>query len=478
MKIALLNPQWQYGEYVKGIRSGSRWPHTRKLFFNIYPFPFPLAYASSLLKKEGHEVLLKDCIAEDIHNERLLEILDNFRPDAIFFETMSPTYKYDKDLIDLIRQKTDTIIITGGQLSTSFPEKILQHADFAIAGECEMALKVMADNCFKKEACSKIPGVSFIKENKLHRTPPELITELDTLPWPDRDFGEIKKYQENFASVFPNASMLSSRGCPHKCSFCLESYVFNHKPNFRKRNVKDVVDEMEFLKIEYGIKEIYFDDTSFTVNRPRVHEICKEIIGRSLKIKWSCMADSKVDYETLKLMKESGCTGIKIGVESINEPTLKSINKPMNSNHAVACAENCQKLGIFIHGTFIIGLPDETPETIDETINFAFNNKFNWMQFSPAIPYPGTPFFNKAKENGWLINDSWDNEKISENVNLEYPGLSSDLIRNKLNKARKKLNKRVFSNFSLIKKYLKLAIYLKDKHSLKIILRRFISIFQ
>jgi radical SAM superfamily enzyme YgiQ (UPF0313 family) len=477
MRIAIVNPVWIHGPGMTAIRSGSRWPHVRRNFFNIYPFPFQLAYASSLLKREGHEVYAKDCIATNTLNEQLLSELTAFKPDIVFFETTNPTFKYDVEFIAKVRENISCRIFAGGQLATSFPEKILAFTDGAIAGECEYVLKAICDRIDKNFPLDGIPGLSIILNNKLITTPPELIANIDDLPWPDRNIGPARVYQDNFCAHFPSAQMITSRGCPHRCSFCMESYVFNHKANFRRRKISDVVDEMEMLKRTYGVKEIYFDDTSFTVDRPRVHELCGEIINRKLKIKWSCMADTKVDFDTLKVMKASGCRAIKVGVETVNPETLQAILKPVETEHADTCVDNCKKLGIFIHGTFILGLPGETETTLDQTIKFAFTKGFDWMQFSPAIPYSGTPFYEEAKKKGWLVKEEWDDECLKTNVNLSYPQLPKTVIEKKLVEVRQRLSKRILLRPQLAFKYIKLLIHLRDISLIKVVIRRILSVF-
>ena len=354
---------------------------------------------------------------------------------------------------------------------------MLDIADYAIAGECEETLARFCGELSARRSVDNIPGLALVKNGALIKNPPELIADIDSLPWPDRSCAPIARYQETFTMHHPDATMISSRGCPFRCTFCLESFVFNHKANYRVRKVADVVDEMEHLCGTYGVKEIYFDDTSFTANKSRVREICQEIIDRRLRIHWSCMADARIDAETLAMMKRAGCSGMKIGVETINPKTLEVIDKPVTTADVAVCVENCRRLGIFIHGTFIIGLPEETAETIDRTIEFAFKSRFDWMQFSPAIPYPGTPFYEQAKKNGWLMSDDWEEAAKRRNVNISYPALPAGVIEEKLRTAQRLLNRRAFTSPRIALKYLRLAWYVKDWSIIPMIFKRLLSVF-
>jgi radical SAM superfamily enzyme YgiQ (UPF0313 family) len=168
---------------------------------------------------------------------------------------------------------------------------------------------------------------------------------------------------------------------------------------------------------------------------------------------------------------------MKIGVETVNPKSMEAIEKPVTSTDVTACVENCRRLGIFIHGTFIIGLPEETAETIDRTIEFAFKSPFDWMQFSPAIPYPGTPFFEQAKRNGWLVSDKWDDAAKHCNVNISYPHLPARVIEQKLCTAQKRLNGRAFFRPKIALKYLRLAFYLKDLSIITMAMKRLFSVF-
>ncbi len=478
MRVAIINPLWIRDGNSTGIRSGSRWPHLRTDFFKTFPFPFQLAYASSTLRKAGHDVRVCDCIAEGIDDARLFGMLADFEPQIVFHETTTPTHARDKQWVRSIKERFGCIVVSGGQLATSFPESVLDVADFAIAGESEIALRTLVQALSENADYRAVPGLAFREGERVRRNPPELIADLDALPWPDRTFAPLKRYQETFSLHHPDATMISSRGCPFRCTFCLESYVFNHKANYRTRNVKDVVDEMAYLHSAFGVREIYFDDTSFTTNRNRVAQMCQEIIDRNLKIHWSCMGDARIDRESLALMRRSGCTGMKIGVETTNPKSLDAVHKPIATEHVVRCVENCRQLGIFIHGTFIIGLPEETEESVDATIAFAFRTPFDWMQFSPAIPYPGTPFYQTARENGWLVSDDWETATRRQNVNVSYPNLSAAVIAAKLGTCQRLLNRRVFSRPRLALKYLRLALYLKDVSILRMIVQRFVSVFK
>jgi radical SAM superfamily enzyme YgiQ (UPF0313 family) len=222
----------------------------------------------------------------------------------------------------------------------------------------------------------------------------------------------------------PYVSLYTGRGCRSQCTFCLwPQTVGGHR--YRTRSVSHVLGEMEFVRDSFPqVKEVFFDDDTFTDSRERAEDIARGM-GR-LGLEWSCNAKANVPYETLKVLRENGLRLLLVGFESGNQEILTNIKKGVKVERARQFAKDCRDLGITIHGTFIVGLPGETTETIQETIRFAREINPHTLQVSIAAPYPGTALYRQAEEEGWFSNDDAtlvDEHGVQAAV-LSYPTLN------------------------------------------------------
>ena len=275
---------------------------------------------------------------------------------------------------------------------------------------------------------SEIKGLSYRDANGVvvHNEDREIMTDMDQLPFVTpvykRDL-EMEKYFIGYLK-HPYISFYTGRGCKSRCTFCLwPQTVGGH--TYRTRSVAHVIEEIKYCLKEFPqMKEFFFDDDTFTDNLPRAEEIASEL-GK-LGVTWSCNAKANVPRETLKVLKDNGLRLLLVGYESGNQQILHNIKKGMRVEVAEKFTKDCHELGIAIHGTFILGLPGETKETIQETITFAKRINPHTIQVSLAAPYPGTFLYKQAVENGWL--DVENAELVDENgvqiAPLHYPHLS------------------------------------------------------
>lgn len=451
MKILLANLPWIDDREFIGIRAGSRWPHLRfkKESLDYFPFPFSLAYSAAVLKQNEFEILLKDCIASGTTKDEFLKEINTFYPAVAVFETSSPSIDNDLAYTLEVKKRCNCATVLVGPHVTALPDEILKNSfvDFVLLGEYEYALRDLvialqnnADPLKLKGICGRRGGDVVINERAA------LIEDLDDLLFPLREALPVKKYIDPFCKHVPNVQMLTSRGCPYNCIFCLEPSVYYGRPSYRVRNPKSVVDEMQYLIDNYNAQEIYFDDACFSIDQERVMAICKEIRNRNIKIFWSCMADAKMKVETLKEMKEAGCIAVKFGVESADPIILKNINKHINLEDVKNIVALCNEIGIETHATYMFGLPGETKDTIQNTIDFAFGLNTNTAQFSVAIPYPGTKFFEMAKQNGWLMHEHWHEFDGQRQSVIEYPDLKKEDILNAMHYCRRRILIKVLLN--------------------------------
>ena len=227
--------------------------------------------------------------------------------------------------------------------------------------------------------------------------------------------------------LHPYMSFYTGRGCKSHCTFCLWPQTISGH-NYRHRSVENVIGELTYARDNFPeIKEFFFDDDTLTDNIPYVEALAKEI-GK-LGITWSCNAKANVPYETLKIMKDNGLRLLLVGYESGNQQILVNIKKGIRTDIARQFTRDCHKLGIFIHGTFIVGLPGETQETIEESIRYAQELNPQTIQVSLPAAYPGTLLYKQATENGWLVTDESlvGDDGVQHSV-LNYPHLPSEAI--------------------------------------------------
>jgi len=275
----------------------------------------------------------------------------------------------------------------------------------------------------KGKPLEELPGVSFRKNGGIvHNPEGGVIENLDELPWVTKVYKrdlDITRYNVPFL-LNPYISFYTTRGCPAMCTFCLWPQTHSgHR--WRVRSSADVAAEVRYALDAFPqIKEIFFDDDTFNYQKARTLDLCAKL--KPLKFTWSCTSRVTTDYETLKAMKDSGCRLLIVGYESGDQQILKNIKKGATIDMALRFTDNCKKLGLTIHGDFIIGLPGETRETIRKTIDFAKRVDAETIQVSLAHAFPGTELYDYGAQNG-LINISMADEAGHQLPNVTYPGL-------------------------------------------------------
>ncbi len=408
MRVLLTNPPW-FIENKQGVRAGSRWPHLKVPEEEGYmPFPFFLAYANNLLKKHNIQSKIIDAIAENISYETFYDKIKTENPEFLFIETSTPSLQHDLSLIRTIREFYKGKIIVGGM--HSFNEEFLiknKEIDLILFGEYEFTLLEIIQN----KRFELIKGLIYRNKNKILKNEKRiLIKNLDVFPWTYSKELPMKKYHDCPGSIpSPSIQMWASRGCPYSCSFCAWPQIMYKPHNYRIRSIKDIVDEIEFLKTK-GFKSYYFDDDTFNVGKKRMLEFCSEIKKRKINLPWAIMARVDImDFEILQAMKKAGLHALKYGVESSNQELLNACNKELDIELAEKNILLTKELGIKVHLTFTFGLPGETKETIQDTINFALRIDPESVQFSVTTPFPGTKFYEELEnKNELMFNDDFD----------------------------------------------------------------------
>ncbi|MBO7715500.1 MAG: radical SAM protein, partial [Methanobrevibacter sp.] len=303
-------------------------------------------------------------------------------------------------------------------------------------------------------ACSDVnllaDSIDFTVKHTEDREP---LDDLDSLPYVSKVYEKYLNF-DDYAYAFaqkPMIQIVSSRGCPNQCNFCSYPSTMGGRI-YRTRSVSDLADEFEYILNELPeIKEIFIEDDTFTVNQPRVIEFCDEIIKRGLKPVWSCNTRVDLTFETMKKMKDAGCRLLVCGYESGNQEVLNEIKKGITLEQSKAFAENARKLDIKVFGCFMIGLTGDSLETIDETYKFAQSVYPDMCFFQQAVPFPGTGFYDWAKENGYLITEDyskWLNDDGYLNCLVDYPYADH----NEIEKLRDNLMSKYYFSFAYIVK--------------------------
>lgn len=412
MKVLVTNPPWPGPGY--GARSDVRWPHRRSDKYLEYPIY--LAYVVALLEKAGIDVHFIDGVADDLSVQAFAEKAKKIGPNLIAMECSTPSILKDLNTAKKLKEEIeDTFIVLMGSHPTYFHKEMLSENRFidAIArGEFDLTINDLAfalQDGSARAQLRKVEGLSYrdgeniqVNENR------PLIQDLDALPFPARHVVKSDSYREAVFTGKRCTTIISSRGCPYQCIFCLwPRTMYGRK--FRKRSPRNVVDEVQHVVDAYGVDEIYFDDDCLTVDRNRLIEICEEIIRRDIKIKWMCQARvDSVDEGALEAMKKAGCHYIKYGVESGSQHMLNVMKKGITLDKVRKAFKLTRKVGIKTQAFFLLGLPWETPETFKKTIEFAKEIKPDSAQFAVVVPHPGTELYDLCLEKGWLKYESWE----------------------------------------------------------------------
>ena len=419
LKTLFLNPP-SFENFDGG--AGSRWPATREI--ESYWYPVWLAYPTGML--EGARLL--DAPSHHVSAEETINIARDYEFLVLF--TSTPGFPGDIRLVKKIREVNPQIKIAfvGPHVSV-LPERSLKDCpeiDFVVRKEFDYAVCEFAQG----KPLEEILGISYLKNGSVVHTPdrPE-IQDLDSLPHVTeiyrRDL-DVTKYNVPFL-LYPYVSLYTTRGCPAQCTFCLWPQTLSGHP-WRKRSTDDVAREMAKAKEFWpDVREFFFDDDTFNIQKVRTVELCAKL--KPLKLTWSCTSRVTTDYETLKAMKEAGCRLLIVGYESGDPQILKNIKKGATVERARQFTKDCHKLGLVVHGDFILGLPGETHDTIRNTVAFAKELDVETIQVSVAHAYPGTELYDYAVKNGFMVGD---NKMVDEGghqlAHIQYPGLPADDI--------------------------------------------------
>lgn len=458
MKVFLLNPLWNFDNPKD---------------FDVLRAPYGLASISAYLKKFGKDVTLWDPQPFFKNRNEIISTITQKKPDIVGMTA----YTYNINdvayfLAQLKKSLPDVKTVIGGPHITGEPILTLQRfpvIDYGIIGEGELPLNQLINYLSSDQDVSGIDALVYrdnqgkvVANRKL-----QLLNNLDDIPFADWESLPMDKYWDSLTTEKKYGVIFASRGCPHSCIFCAAGVALGKKS--RKRSPQNFVSELAYLGDKYGITEFNFLDSTFTIDKKWVMEICDEILKLKHAIKFKCTTRANnADIEMYQHMKKAGCTTLLLGVDSCDSKILKSSRKGMSCEQIENAISIIEKVGISIDASFIIGLPEETKETINRSIKLAkrIMKKNNSMAaFTMATPFPGTEFYDLALKEGFPVQE-WGKYDY---FHISY--VPKSMTKKDLEDSYKEILKEVYYlNYSLI---LNRALQIRSFRQLKLNIRYF-----
>lgn len=345
------------------------------------------------------EIKLIDAIAENLSREEVIKLAKDFKPNLIVSILGLECIEEDCLEVEKIKEALpNSKYLVFGHYATQFPKEVIakSKADFLILGEPDFIFLDLLGALNGTRELETVSGVVLFNSNGeiVQQGEDKRIPNPNELPQPAYDILPVDKYYE---PVLPRPYSLiqTARGCPYPCSFCVKSYG----SKLTIQSPERVVDEIQNLVSNYGIKSLRIIDDTFTVNKRRVIEICKELVNRNFNIEWCCLSRTdNLNAEMLHWMKKAGCTRIYFGLESGSQRILDLYQKNINVEEAIETLLLCRKHGIETTGFFMSGFPEETEDDFNKTIDFAIRAKLTFASVNPLTPYPGTSLFDRLKQ--------------------------------------------------------------------------------
>lgn len=390
--------------------------------------PLGLCSMATLLRKNGIKVHLEDFQASEKGTEQILPLIEQYHPKFIGISATTTSFYQAKKMAKTVKEYYPEItLIIGGIHGSAMPEETLTMSDFNIVvrGEGEITILELIEKLLSKDYdLSTIQGISYKTSSGeiIHNQERSLIADLDTLPAPDKALTDLYRY-------YQKGAILTGRGCPNQCIFCSCGAFCGNK--YRPRSVQHILGEIKDTINRFGIDQFEIHDDTFTISKSRVASFCKEVAKEDLEITWGCQSRvTTIDEELAKVMFDAGCRSIQFGVESGNQAVLNSIKKGITLNQVEKAVMGAHKAGIpNTICTFMIGHPEDTRDTIQDTVDFALRLHDLGVTITPftvLTPLPGTDVYHHAEKYGIKIfDDDWERYTFSR-VNMETRHLRAE----------------------------------------------------
>ncbi|MFH0831812.1 MAG: radical SAM protein [archaeon] len=397
--------------------------------------PLGLTYIAAVLKRNGFETRILDAAALDFSDGQIKAYTEDFNPFLIGITAATNTIELAYSIAKAIKTETRTIVV-GGPHASILPEQTLKECneiDITVKSEGEYAILEIAEGV----DLGKIEGIAYRKGSSIIKNKDrELIKNLDELPFPARELLPLDKYYSVGIRKYPFATMITSRGCPYNCNFCVNYTVLGK--GFRARSVENVMAEIDELVKKYHVREIDINDDNFTVDMKRAEKICDELIKRKYDLIWKMgngIRADRVDENLIKKMRLAGCYLIAFGIESGNPEILEKINKGETLEQIKQAVKWCKKYSIETEGFFIIGNLGDNERTMQQTIDFAKKLDLDIAQFQVFIPLPGSSYEKIIKKEGKIFAKSWKDYNAFSKPIFSHGNLTPELMEKMQKKA-------------------------------------------
>jgi radical SAM superfamily enzyme YgiQ (UPF0313 family) len=396
LKIFLINPS--HGE-VYGKLTPPDHPH------------LGLAYIAAVLEAERHAVRIIDIDAEALTYDNLGKIIEIEKPELVGITATTPVFYSALKMAEIVRKNSSAYTVIGGIHATLMPVECAESSfiDFVVVGEGEKTIIELVNSILNKSDFANIKGLTYKKGKEIIQNEArEPIQDLDAIPFPARHLFKNQKYTYPDALRYPASPIITSRGCPGNCTFCTAKFL--HGKRFRCRSAENVLDEIELLIKDYGVREIHIWDDNFITNRNRVFAFRDGIIKRNIKVLFSFPNGIRADFinrDILKALKDFGTYSVAIGVESGNQNILDMIQKGIKLEQIENAFNLAKEMKLETWGFFLLGLPGEDKNTMKDTIDFAIKLDPDIAKFHVLKPFPKSVVYDQLKAQGLIVDENY-----------------------------------------------------------------------
>ena len=425
-RIALINPPLLHGvaRHITGI-------------------PIGIGYLAAVAEKNGCDVKVIDCLPLEMDFDQMKREVTSFDPDIIGITSMTATFPSAIQAAHTLKQSCpEALTVLGGPHVSFMDTQTLEEypdVDVVVRKEGEETLLELVDYVAKEKKLDQVAGITFRKNGDIIQTPDRpFIENIDNLPYPAYHLFPLEKYQPGRSLFKKNIlPIMTSRGCPFQCSFCLASKMVGK--SFRARSPKNIVNELEWLKNEHGAEAFSFLDDTLTLDKTRCHKLFDLMQKRKVNLPWNCQTRTdQISQDTLIKMKKAGCKFVSFGVETGSPELLRAMGKGTTVQQNENAVRWAKKAGLVVAISMIIGYPGETAETLKESFDFINRVKPNMVYLCNPAPYPGTPLYGHVKDLGWKMSKDWSQYDTADFA-IENPDLPNDYL--------KKIRNEFFDNF-------------------------------
>jgi radical SAM superfamily enzyme YgiQ (UPF0313 family) len=401
--------------------------------------PLGIGYIASYLREFGnHEVKIHDGLLQNTRVPDFAETLSTYSPTVVGISGQTTPSIYDVYYTAKVVKNHNPaiLVVVGGAHVTFQDEQVLRECpeiDVVVRGEGEVTMSVLMEKVDQLQQYNGVLGTTIRNGPTIIRNPDrQYVSNLDDIPFPDYDTLNLRGYFPHGKGIAP---MITSRGCPFQCTFCSSSRITGKR--WRGRSPDNVIEEVKLLQEVYGVEDVTFIDDLFTFDYRRVREICSRMIFDADDIGWTCSSRADImtrHPEMTDWLKKAGCHTLYIGAESGSQKILNRIKKGIRLEQIISAVRRAKRVGLEVVLSFILGIPGETKDDIRSTIDFACKLDPDLAQFTICTPYPGTPMYDEALENGWLAVNDWSEFTVIDPV-MDLPNLSRSSIKQQLRRA-------------------------------------------